>query len=172
MSSFSSPLVALCTVSIWILYLRVLGVGTRFVASVEAGAPKMHKDVIVKSTFGDDVRTIIFTGRPLRVKKTPYVDDWYGILHSLHEYRRLISLKGEEQTAGNQGINVQRHFACRTRCLTAPGEIDFRSSVVDGLSGCSECYTVTLRKCKIDSTRNVADQRCSPRKRHCRGYGQ
>ncbi|KAJ8079592.1 hypothetical protein AAF712_012613 [Marasmius tenuissimus] len=55
---------------------QAVWVGTRFVASVEAGAPKMHKDIIVQSTFGDDMRTIIFTGRPLRVKKTPYVEDW------------------------------------------------------------------------------------------------
>ena len=52
-------------------------VGTRFVASVEAGAPKAHKEAIVSASYGDDIRTLIYTGRPLRVRKTPYVENWY-----------------------------------------------------------------------------------------------
>ncbi|KAL6300863.1 2-nitropropane dioxygenase [Sparassis latifolia] len=51
-------------------------VGTRFVASVEAGAPKAHKDAIVRSGYDDTARTLIYTGRPLRVVRTPYIDDW------------------------------------------------------------------------------------------------
>ncbi|KAH7107720.1 2-nitropropane dioxygenase [Auriculariales sp. MPI-PUGE-AT-0066] len=51
-------------------------VGTRFVASEEAGAPKMHKDWTVKAGYDDVTRTLIYTGRPLRVFKTPYVMDW------------------------------------------------------------------------------------------------
>ena len=53
-----------------------LGVGTRFVASVEAGAPKLHKELVVSAGFEDAVTTLIYTGRPLRVRKTPYVADW------------------------------------------------------------------------------------------------
>ncbi|KDR80835.1 hypothetical protein GALMADRAFT_241305 [Galerina marginata CBS 339.88] len=51
-------------------------VGTRFVASVEAGAPKIHKELVVSAGFEDVARTIIFTGRPMRVRKTPYVANW------------------------------------------------------------------------------------------------
>jgi len=51
-------------------------VGTRFVASVEAGAPKMHKELLVSAGFDDVARTVIYTGRPMRVRKTPYVADW------------------------------------------------------------------------------------------------
>ncbi|KAL5490217.1 hypothetical protein ACEPAI_5050 [Sanghuangporus weigelae] len=51
-------------------------VGTRFVASVEAGAPKIHKELIVSSGYDDFARTIIYTGRPLQVRKTDYVEDW------------------------------------------------------------------------------------------------
>ena len=47
-------------------------VGTRFVASVESGAPKKHKEAVLKSTHETDVRTIIFTGRPLRL----YNSEW------------------------------------------------------------------------------------------------
>lgn len=51
-------------------------VGTRFVASKESGAPKRHKEALLSSTHETDIRTIIFTGRPLRVKKTPYIEKW------------------------------------------------------------------------------------------------
>jgi len=51
-------------------------VGTRFVASEESGAPKKHKQVILDSTHTSDVRTLIYTGRPLRLYKTPYIMDW------------------------------------------------------------------------------------------------
>ncbi|CAD6938368.1 unnamed protein product [Tilletia laevis] len=49
-------------------------VGTRFVASDESGAPKRHKEVILESTHDTDVRTLIYTGRPLRLYKTPHDD--------------------------------------------------------------------------------------------------
>jgi NAD(P)H-dependent flavin oxidoreductase YrpB (nitropropane dioxygenase family) len=52
------------------------GVGTRFVASVEASAPKMHKELVLSAGFEDAITTVIFTGRPLRVRRTPYVEDW------------------------------------------------------------------------------------------------
>ncbi|KIP03803.1 hypothetical protein PHLGIDRAFT_129916 [Phlebiopsis gigantea 11061_1 CR5-6] len=51
-------------------------VGTRFVASVEAGAPKAHKEAVLSASYEDAVTTLIYTGRPLRVRRTPYVDDW------------------------------------------------------------------------------------------------
>jgi len=51
-------------------------VGTRFVASKEAGAPKYHKDAILKAGYHDTIRTIIYSGRPMRILKTPYVVDW------------------------------------------------------------------------------------------------
>jgi len=51
-------------------------VGTRFVLSEEAGAPKAHQEAVRTSGFDDNVRTIIFTGRPLRVRLNPYIKNW------------------------------------------------------------------------------------------------
>ncbi|KAJ7917600.1 hypothetical protein B0H13DRAFT_2657825 [Mycena leptocephala] len=45
-------------------------VGTRFVAAVEANAPKKHKELICSAGFEDAVSILIFTGR------TPYIEDW------------------------------------------------------------------------------------------------
>lgn len=51
-------------------------VGTRFVASTEAGAPKIHKDLVVSAGFDDTIKTIIYTGRPLHIRKNDYVVNW------------------------------------------------------------------------------------------------
>ena len=51
-------------------------VGTRFVLSEEAGAPQAHKDAVRTASFDDNIRTIIFTGRPMRVRKNPYIENW------------------------------------------------------------------------------------------------
>ncbi|KAJ7491980.1 hypothetical protein FB451DRAFT_1551432 [Mycena latifolia] len=51
-------------------------VGTRFVAAVEASAPPKHKELIVSAGFEHAITTLIFTGRPLRVRRTDYIDNW------------------------------------------------------------------------------------------------
>ncbi|KAK4125949.1 2-nitropropane dioxygenase-like protein [Parathielavia appendiculata] len=51
-------------------------VGTRFVLSEEAGAPESHKEAVRTASFDDTIRTLIFTGRPLRVRKNPYIMNW------------------------------------------------------------------------------------------------
>jgi len=51
-------------------------VGTRFILSEEAGAPKAHQEAVRTAGFDDNIRTIIFTGRPLRVRSNPYISNW------------------------------------------------------------------------------------------------
>jgi len=51
-------------------------VGTRFVLSEEAGASRAHQEAVRTAGFDDNVRTIIFTGRPLRVRLNPYIKNW------------------------------------------------------------------------------------------------
>jgi len=55
---------------------QAVWVGTRFVAAEEAAASKMHKDFVLSAGFDDAITTVIYTGRPLRVRRTPYVEDW------------------------------------------------------------------------------------------------
>ena len=45
-------------------------VGTRFVCAKEAGAPPRHQQAIINAGYHDTVRTLIYTGRPLRCLKT------------------------------------------------------------------------------------------------------
>lgn len=51
-------------------------VGTRFILTEEAGAPKAHKEAVRTASHDDNIRTIIFTGRPLRVRNNEYINNW------------------------------------------------------------------------------------------------
>jgi NAD(P)H-dependent flavin oxidoreductase YrpB (nitropropane dioxygenase family) len=51
-------------------------VGTRFVLCKESKASKAHKKAVETAGFDDNIRTIIFSGRPLRVRNSPYINDW------------------------------------------------------------------------------------------------
>lgn len=53
-------------------------VGTRFVASEEAGCSRGHKEAVVSAGWGDTVRTLVVSGRPLRVRRNGYIADWEG----------------------------------------------------------------------------------------------
>ncbi|KAF3388879.1 putative nitronate monooxygenase [Penicillium rolfsii] len=51
-------------------------IGTRFILSEEAGAPVAHQEAVRTAGFEDNIRTIIFTGRPMRVRKNAYIMNW------------------------------------------------------------------------------------------------
>lgn len=51
-------------------------VGTRFVASEEAGCSRLHKEAVVSAAFEDTARTLVISGRPLRCKMNDYIRSW------------------------------------------------------------------------------------------------
>ena len=50
--------------------------GTRFIASEEAHAGEPYREAILEAKDEDTIRTRCYSGKPMRVKKNPYVDDW------------------------------------------------------------------------------------------------
>lgn len=52
-------------------------VGTRFVASVEAGCSEEHKSEVVSCDFEGTDRTLVLSGRPLRMKVNEYIRKWH-----------------------------------------------------------------------------------------------
>ena len=50
--------------------------GTRFIASQEAHAGELYRQTILEATDEDTIRTRSYSGKPMRVKKNPYVEDW------------------------------------------------------------------------------------------------
>ncbi|KAF9774997.1 hypothetical protein IL306_006920 [Fusarium sp. DS 682] len=52
-------------------------VGTRFVASVEASCSEEHKKEVVSCGYEDTQRTLVLSGRPLRMKTNDYIRKWH-----------------------------------------------------------------------------------------------
>mmetsp|Transcript_127951 Transcript_127951/g.221833 ORF Transcript_127951/g.221833 Transcript_127951/m.221833 type:complete len:346 (-) Transcript_127951:192-1229(-) len=63
-------------------------VGTRFIASEEANAGPVHHKRLIDTASSDTIRTEVFTGRPCRVMRTPYVTQW---LNREAEMKELLS---------------------------------------------------------------------------------
>ncbi|KAJ6780204.1 hypothetical protein PWT90_01931 [Aphanocladium album] len=51
---------------------------TRFVASVEADAPDAAKQAVVDCDFDGTERTLVLTGRPLRMRSNGYIREWHS----------------------------------------------------------------------------------------------
>ena len=50
--------------------------GTRFIASTEAHAGDLYREAILAAADEDTIRTRCYSGKPMRVRKNPYVEDW------------------------------------------------------------------------------------------------
>ncbi|KAM0343040.1 hypothetical protein ACHAPU_008941 [Fusarium lateritium] len=53
-------------------------VGTRFVASLEASCSEEQKKEVVSCGFDDTQRTLVISGRPLRMKTNEYIAKWHA----------------------------------------------------------------------------------------------
>ncbi|KAF2467255.1 2-nitropropane dioxygenase [Lindgomyces ingoldianus] len=51
-------------------------VGTRFITSVESKAPATMKKEVIEAGYDSWVKSIVWSGRPLRALRNPYIDDW------------------------------------------------------------------------------------------------
>ena len=51
-------------------------VGTRFICAEEAAAGPKHQNAVLKAQSTQTVRTLIYSGRPLRVYESDYVKEW------------------------------------------------------------------------------------------------
>lgn len=51
-------------------------VGTRFICAEESDAPKSHKDKVLAASSSDTIRTLVISGRPLRLIPNSYVTEW------------------------------------------------------------------------------------------------
>ena len=72
-------------------------IGTRFVTAKEAGASEYAKKAIIDGNFEATIKSTVWTGRPLRAIKSPYVEDWE------------VNRKGEIQELQAKGTLVIEH---------------------------------------------------------------
>ncbi|KAI1082948.1 2-nitropropane dioxygenase [Whalleya microplaca] len=55
---------------------QAVWVGTRFVTAKESGASELAKKGIVEAGFDSAIKSLVWTGRPLRALSNPYIADW------------------------------------------------------------------------------------------------
>jgi NAD(P)H-dependent flavin oxidoreductase YrpB (nitropropane dioxygenase family) len=51
-------------------------IGTRFVTAKESGASNFAKKSTIESGFDSSIKSLVWTGRPLRALSNPYIADW------------------------------------------------------------------------------------------------
>ncbi|KAF8758992.1 2-nitropropane dioxygenase [Rhizoctonia solani] len=128
---------------------QAVWVGTRFVASKEAGAPPKHKELVVAAGHEDITRTLIYTGRPLRVYKTPYVADWEE--NRREEIKELTSkgiLPAEHDLEKNPGKSLEaRTFLMGSDVLPAKTIID--NMVKEAVERLQAGNTLLVSKAKL-----------------------
>lgn len=93
-------------------------VGTAFITTEESGAPPAHQRAVVDASSEDTHRSLIYTGRPLRIKVNDYSKDWEE--NRAAEMKDLLSrgilpYKNDMETWGKEGreISPQETIAMR-----------------------------------------------------------
>jgi len=92
--------------------------GTRFIASEEAHAGDLYRQSILDAQDEDTIRTRCYSGKPMRVKKNAYVDDW------------------ESRPADIQGFPLQAMISVRNGALGGIG------GQIDGLDPGKSCFAM------------------------------
>jgi len=94
------------------------------VCAKEAGAPKSHQQAVIESTYDETIRTLIFTGRPLRVRKNPYIMNWEterreemqslldkGILPVQHDLEEVEKIEEKAKSEEDENTSLEGKLA-------------------------------------------------------------
>jgi enoyl-[acyl-carrier protein] reductase II len=91
------------------LALGAVGVwmGTRFIASTEAHAGQMYRETIVEASDEDTIRTRSYSGKPMRVKKNPYVEEWESRPGDIQPFPQQAMLSTRAGVMGGIGGQIE-----------------------------------------------------------------
>ena len=67
----------------------------------------MYRDVIVEATDEDTIRTRSYSGKPMRVKKNPYVEDWERRPQDIQPFPQQAILSGRAGVMGGIGGQLE-----------------------------------------------------------------
>lgn len=95
-------------------------VGTRFIASTEAHAGDMYKNVVVDATDEDTIITRAYSGKPMRVFKNDYVADWERRPQDIKPFPLQAAISVQANVMG--GIGGQTEGLERDRSAFAMGQ--------------------------------------------------
>ena len=94
--------------------------GTRFIASTEAHAAGLYKQIIVDSTDEDTIITRSYSGKPMRVFKNDWVADWEKRPQDIKPFPQQAMLSSQAGVMG--GIGGQMEGLSRERSAFAMGQ--------------------------------------------------
>ena len=81
--------------------------GTRFIASTEAHAGELYRQTIVEAADDDTIRTRCYSGKPMRVKKNPYVEDWETRPGQIQGFPMQAALSSRAGVMGGIGGQIE-----------------------------------------------------------------
>ncbi len=99
---------------------QAVWMGTRFIATPEAHAGGLYRDAILGARDEDTVRTRCYSGKPMRVLKNPYVEDWETRPNAIQPFPLQAMLSVREGVIG--GIGGQLEGLDRDRSCFAMGQ--------------------------------------------------
>ncbi|PCH38283.1 2-nitropropane dioxygenase [Wolfiporia cocos MD-104 SS10] len=108
-------------------------VGTRFVASEEAAAPKKHKQMLLTAGYDDVTKTTIYSGRPLRVRRTPYVIDWEKRQAEIDELTSQGKIPHDEEIAKHPEKSLEGQYWMMGQVAGTINDIKPAKEIVDEL---------------------------------------
>ena len=94
--------------------------GTRFIASTEAHAGGLYKQVIIDASDEDTIITRSYSGKPMRVFKNEWVADWEKRPQDIKPFPQQAMLSGQAGVMG--GIGGQIEGLSRERSAFAMGQ--------------------------------------------------
>jgi enoyl-[acyl-carrier protein] reductase II len=95
-------------------------IGTRFIASTEAHAGDMYKQVVVDSSDEDTIITRAYSGKPMRVFKNDYVADWERRPQDIKPFPMQAMISIQNNAMG--GIGGQTEGLVREKSAFAMGQ--------------------------------------------------
>lgn len=132
--------------------------GTRFIASDEAHAAPMYHEAILAAEDGDTVRTRCYSGKPMRVKKNPYVDDWESRPQDIQPFpiQAGISVRNNAMGGiGGQMEGLDPDKSCFAMGQSAGGVHDVRPAGEIVRAIMAEAHAAIARLAKLDAAASV-----------------
>lgn len=81
--------------------------GTRFIASEEAHAGDLYRQAIIAAADEDTVRTRCYSGKPMRVRKNAYVEDWESRPADIQPFPMQAMISVQNGALGGIGGQVE-----------------------------------------------------------------
>jgi nitronate monooxygenase len=121
-----------------------VSIGTRFIASTEAGVNDAYKNAIIESSMDDIVLTEKISGTPCTIINTPYAkkigytQNWFEKLLSNNKttkkyFKMLTQIRGMQKLAGSVHPGNYKTLWCAGKSVELIHEIKNTSSIVNDL---------------------------------------